>query len=266
MTLHRLIHATVCLGALFAATGAPGQDLQSELGEDTPATFGVGSQTLNLGAAAFQPASSTTTYFIEEDPDEAGYLFRTGGLIDSWFAPLVLPTGAEIFQICVYGVDPFPGSGVGIRVRLEAVRLEHGGDISGVELVLPELAWDAETSDYEVFCGPIGSYTFRQRDDVDGDGNAEDLTHRIRVRLLAANEMGFGGVRINWRRQVSPAPAVPTFDDVPADHLFFEHIEALAESGITSGCDADSFCPNAPLTRGQMAAFLATALGLHWPR
>lgn len=51
---------------------------------------------------------------------------------------------------------------------------------------------------------------------------------------------------------------------MPTSHLFFQQIEALAASGITSGCDADSFCPGDPLTRGQMAAFLAKALGLHW--
>lgn len=71
-------------------------------------------------------------------------------------------------------------------------------------------------------------------------------------------------VRAEWRRQVSPAPAFATFADVPTSHLFFRHIEALAASGITAGCGGDDFCPDAPLTRGQMAVFLATALGLHW--
>lgn len=71
-------------------------------------------------------------------------------------------------------------------------------------------------------------------------------------------------VRARWRRQVSPAPGAATFDDVPPDHLFFQQIEALAASEITGGCGGSNFCPDAPLTRGQMAAFLATALGLHW--
>ena len=43
-----------------------------------------------------------------------------------------------------------------------------------------------------------------------------------------------------------------------------ESIDALAGAGITSGCQVDParFCPHAPLTRGQMATFLARALGL----
>ena len=48
-------------------------------------------------------------------------------------------------------------------------------------------------------------------------------------------------------------------------HPFFQHVEALATSGITAGCGGGNFCPDHPLTRGQMAVFLAKALGLHWP-
>lgn len=45
---------------------------------------------------------------------------------------------------------------------------------------------------------------------------------------------------------------------------FEAYIEALAAAGITRGCSADGtrFCPNEPVTRGQMAAFLARALSL----
>jgi hypothetical protein len=73
-------------------------------------------------------------------------------------------------------------------------------------------------------------------------------------------------VRAQWRRQVSLAPAVATFpNDTPPTHPFFRFIEALAASGITAGCAPGSFCPNAAITRGEMAVFLAAALGLHWP-
>jgi S-layer homology domain len=74
----------------------------------------------------------------------------------------------------------------------------------------------------------------------------------------------FGHVEVWWRRTVSPQFAV-TFNDVPASHAFYQFIEALAASGITAGCGNGNFCPDAPLTRGQMAVFLAKALGLHWP-
>ena len=72
-------------------------------------------------------------------------------------------------------------------------------------------------------------------------------------------------MKIIWRRQVSPPPATPTFGDVPASDSAFPFIEALAASGITAGCAGGNYCPDANLTRRQMAVFLAKALGLHWP-
>jgi hypothetical protein len=75
----------------------------------------------------------------------------------------------------------------------------------------------------------------------------------------------FGWVEIWWRRDVSPPPSSSTFGDVPASDPGFQYIEALAASGITGGCGNGNYCPDAILTRRQMAVFLAKALGLHWP-
>jgi hypothetical protein len=76
----------------------------------------------------------------------------------------------------------------------------------------------------------------------------------------------FKGVRVNYRLQVSPAPAVASFpNDVPVGHPLFRFVEAMAASGLTGGCGAGAFCPDAPLTRGQMSVFLSVALGLHFP-
>lgn len=44
--------------------------------------------------------------------------------------------------------------------------------------------------------------------------------------------------------------------------VFESNVNALAASGITKGCDSDSFCPGDYVTRGQMAAFLDRALAL----
>jgi hypothetical protein len=46
------------------------------------------------------------------------------------------------------------------------------------------------------------------------------------------------------------------FTDVPNSNLFHADIDALVDSGVTSGCAANRYCPNANVTRGQMAAFL----------
>lgn len=48
-------------------------------------------------------------------------------------------------------------------------------------------------------------------------------------------------------------------------HTFEKSISAIAAAGITKGCNPpknDMFCPDAPVTRGQMAAFIARAKNL----
>ena len=50
------------------------------------------------------------------------------------------------------------------------------------------------------------------------------------------------------------------FADVAIGHWALPAIEALARAGITQGCGGDLFCPQAPVTRVQMAIFLQRAL------
>ena len=85
------------------------------------------------------------------------------------------------------------------------------------------------------------------------------------VWAAAGNTLRLYKAAAQWRRQVSPAPPTATFNDVPVGHPQRQFIEALFAAGITGGCGANTYCPDATLTRGQMAVFLATALGLHWP-
>ena len=82
--------------------------------------------------------------------------------------------------------------------------------------------------------------------------------------FLPFADVALGGVRITWHRQVSPPPATATFPDVPTNHPFFQYVEALNAAGITAGYGNGNFGVNDPITRGQMAVFLAKALGLHW--
>ena len=79
-------------------------------------------------------------------------------------------------------------------------------------------------------------------------------------------QLALGSVIVGYRLQVSPPPATASFNDVPTSHPYFQFIEALKASGITGGCQASPplYCPDKPVTRGQMAVFLAKALGLHW--
>lgn len=90
-------------------------------------------------------------------------------------------------------------------------------------------------------------------------------TYRVRVQFgLPSTTIALYKVRAQWVRRVSPAPANARFADVPTNHPFFRFVEALAASGITGGCTTTQYCVDAPVTRGEMAVFLATALGLNW--
>jgi hypothetical protein len=91
-------------------------------------------------------------------------------------------------------------------------------------------------------------------------------TYAIRCAIDGGTvDTRLGNFRIKTYLQVSPAPAVATFSDVPTNHWAFQFVEALAASGITVGCGGGNFCPDDPLNRAQMAVFLSAALGLHWP-
>lgn len=46
------------------------------------------------------------------------------------------------------------------------------------------------------------------------------------------------------------------FTDVPTSSPYHDSIAAVKNAGITAGCTSTKYCPNDPVTRGQMAVFL----------
>ena len=50
------------------------------------------------------------------------------------------------------------------------------------------------------------------------------------------------------------------FGDVPLTNPFCGFIERLSGDGITSGCGGGNFCPDAPVTRAEMAVFVEAAI------
>lgn len=96
------------------------------------------------------------------------------------------------------------------------------------------------------------------------DNNARELV--LRLGMSSGNVTNvLIGAYVGYKLQVSAGPAVATFTDVPTTSPLFKFVEALVAAGITAGCGGGNYCPNTPITRGQMAVFLATALGLHFP-
>ena len=56
-----------------------------------------------------------------------------------------------------------------------------------------------------------------------------------------------------------PPTCTGIFDDVTCPSLFANWIEQLSAEGITGGCGGSNYCPNNPVTRAQMSAFLLKA-------
>lgn len=67
-------------------------------------------------------------------------------------------------------------------------------------------------------------------------------------------------IRARYETTPYTYPGTPYFTDVPANSLFFPFIQKMAQTGITAGCAPNLYCPEATLTRGQMAVFIATGL------
>lgn len=95
-------------------------------------------------------------------------------------------------------------------------------------------------------------------------GPSEQRNYFVLVNAPAGTGSAFKGVAVAYQRQAAPAPTAASFSDVPTNHPFFNEVQQLSKSGITQGCGGGQYCPDQPVTRGQMAAFLTRALGLHW--
>jgi hypothetical protein len=51
-----------------------------------------------------------------------------------------------------------------------------------------------------------------------------------------------------------------SFSDVPRSQPFYRKIETVLHGGITAGCGGTKYCPGEPVTRGQMAIFVARGI------
>jgi ELWxxDGT repeat protein len=79
-------------------------------------------------------------------------------------------------------------------------------------------------------------------------------------------EMAVFLLRAKHGSSYAPPPATGTvFTDVPANYWAASWIEQLAAEGITTGCAPGLYCPDASVTRAQMAAFLTRTFSLPLP-
>jgi hypothetical protein len=225
---------------------------------------------INIGALAFQEAvqgplsgeePTLFAWVTTTGVNSTFGVYRSSGTegfdVHSWFsAPLdTIPAGAQIMGWVIEGCDTHATQ----EIRGRIVTLPSGGTWTQTALLQSGTAATPG-------CALFGSATNLQSANMFVDKLAN--TYVVNVALGGnTTATQFRSVRVFYRLRVSPSPGVATFTDVPTTHIFFQWIEALAASGITGGCSSvpGGFCPNDPVTRAQMAVFLATALGLHFP-
>ena len=229
------------LGAI-AATGTP-------VTADTYGTQGL--ITYSVEALAFSPNDSAINYTVQPNPDVGIYRTAAGGS-GCFVAPVHLPQGAKVYNLILDFCDS------------NAV-----ADVNSLFFIQP-LPSGSTTAYTLNSIGTPGCGT-RVTSDISASNVVIDNYNNayfFRACLFTTDNTNLlKAMAVQYKLQVSAAPGTATFSDVPMSHPFFQFIEALAASGITAGCNLapPQFCPDAPVTRGQMAVFLSRALGLHWP-
>jgi len=205
-------------------------------------------ETVNVHAYEFH--ANTSTDLIMDDGN--GYRYFGAPAVPYMAAPVRLPSGALIDEIRLSNCVGNDGDlVVGLYDNGEGGEGSAGGTLIAGPMVT------ASGCGVDGFY-PAIPYTYEQ-----------NLSHPLYVVLYFAGGQTDGSAKFNnfsvrYRRQVSPAPAAATFSDVPASDFGFQFVEALAASGVTGGCGSGIYCPDSPVTRRQMAIFIAKALGLHW--
>ena len=230
---------------------APAQDLPSFRQEARPSTtqppldFGPVNTETTVSALAFYPAFSGQPY------STSGSLGRFGqaNVDEHFYATVDLPLGAVIDYIALNNLnDNTP------NVIFLTLLFRNENAAIGTIATIGNTAHSNWETDFSA--GTLGYLYYLH------------LPLILDVEITAdPNLLFFGNARIGWHRSVSAAPLAAYFDDVPMSHPFFQFISALYGSGITAGCQTAPplYCPDNPVTRGQMAVFLAKALGLNWP-
>jgi len=249
-----LLTGGLLFAGLLSAQTPPDSLSKDAAALQTPETWGTAAGYTTVMAYALREAYNYT--LVREL--ERTYCRQFAGFYpaqEAW-AQLALPDGAKLAQLQFWAYDDDPNYGLTFEVYETC---QVGGSPPTMTLIA-----SADTF------GAIGYY-FGFTPLNDHQVNNRDCGYSVRVVFIPPDvecrnqHLQLHKLQVSWVRQVSPAPATATFADVPTGHSLFQFVEALAKSGITGGCGMGNFCPGSPLTRGQMAVFLAKGLGLAWP-
>jgi hypothetical protein len=250
---------TLTLAAAWASAAEP-----AAVEQPGAEQYGLDAQSTTIGVGGFYPLSSS---LVHEHLGN-GYVYANGPVDGDWVAQIGpstgIPVGARVTEVCAYVYD---NSGTGeVTLVVGAFELGSASDDPAFRSLGQAATGAGATPDYTAICVQPASLTVRTFADHAGDATPFYGYPAITLAVTGPTpNLAFGGAVVWWNRQLSPAPGTASFGDVPLGYWAFQHVEALVDSGVTAGCGGGNFCPDDPITRAEMAVFLAKALGLHWP-
>jgi hypothetical protein len=208
---------------------------------------------LNFGTTTSKVTLPAVSFLLVEGTEDGIGVAATRSCVSvdpcTWLAGVSLPSGARITELELEACDADSASKVAFGLRRHPAPVQDA-----VPIVIGASTGIADTPGCALF--PVA---------VDHTVDNAANSYVAEVSAAPGVNVRFGALRVAYELQVSPAPAEATFGDVSTSHPFFQFVEALAASQITAGCGDGNFCPDAPVTRGQMAVLLSKALGLHFP-
>jgi S-layer family protein len=233
-------------GLLAAALlAAPAQAQIRMAGPRPQPTYGTADRiTYQVNAFDLEPAASSVEMGITFPG--LRYISSAPGSSAALYSGLRLPAGALLDFVTIFGCDDDVDDDIVAGVYACA-------DPAGACNLVGETS-TAGASGCVSAGGSLGGAT------VDNF-----QTYFLQVQMGVGITDTLRSVKLEYRLQVSPDPAIQSFTDVPIGHPFHQFVEALYAAGVTAGYPDGRFGVDDPITRGQMAVFLSLALGLHWP-
>jgi hypothetical protein len=251
-------------GVLLAASAAAASDLTVNA---TARYFGAFGMQVQVSGAA--PA------YVEDDSPGVERRYRARFYVNA--GALTLASGDELELFSAYSAAGtrqlsvlLGRSGTQNRLRL-AIRPDDGVFVEtapGSEIAFPrewhtvEIDWKAATSASASDGGLAVWLDGQSRGGLTGIDNDQGSVGFVRWGAVAevdATTTGSFLVDEFDSRRDTYIGALSVFHDVPLTHPLWRFVHSLYNAGVTSGCGSGGYCPNASVTREEMAVFLLRA-------
>ena len=235
-----------------------------------------GGTTLAVASLGFVPPIGTAFTIIRNS---------TGASVSGEFVGL--PEGATFVKnTTTFQISYFGGAGHDIVLTVvptppapaapAALAVDSGGNgvLEPGELAALEPTWTNTSGEFLFLAGATANLTgpsgpVYDNPDADGfygpiaDGASAQCNNCYSVQITSSSRPALhwdatieetvipGYIDKTWTLHVGES-----FGDVPTSQQFYAFIENLFHNGVTAGCWEDSYCPDQPVTRAQMAVFL----------